>query len=505
MKPANRVGGILRYHLCLGFACMGVLPCLLAAYLFWKLGIRLDLSDAFLFLAGLGVAGLGFFFVRRSLCGVETAAEGALAEAGIAPPTGAGGPADADALARSITVLAGKLRLHAQGLEENARALAQKDQELAARSEDLRRMKDFLGQVVENISEGIVVVDAARRVVLFNRAAGRILGHSPAEVVGLDCALIFPSYGTDPVEETFRSGRGVPHRVGRFYARDRSRVSADWTSFLISGDDGPRVVLVLKDMAEAEAFQERLVESARMSAVGRLASGIAGGLRGPLTSIVGFSQYLQGVRAGHAARPGSRPRMGLEEGLARIEREAARANRTLDRLLAFADRPPQPRRPTDVVRALRAAWADLQAAEDCSAISVVWDVPQPGPEVLASESELREVFGDLLGNAAQAMAGGGALRISARLEDGNAPGRQEVVIRLRDTGPGVPRELIAQVFEPFFTTRSDRGCAGLGLAIAREIVRDLGGTISLTSEQGDGAVAVVRIPRADSAAFVAAA
>jgi signal transduction histidine kinase len=115
------------------------------------------------------------------------------------------------------------------------------------------------------------------------------------------------------------------------------------------------------------------------------------------------------------------------------------------------------------------------------------------PTIAADPNQLQELFLGLITNALEAMERGGTLRVIAEARQ-SEEGRPGIRVVLGDTGSGIPPERLAQVFEPFFTTRASSGGTGLGLAIARRITRDHGGTIRLESEPGQGTRAIVELP-----------
>ena len=122
------------------------------------------------------------------------------------------------------------------------------------------------------------------------------------------------------------------------------------------------------------------------------------------------------------------------------------------------------------------------------------EVPGALPPVLADRDRLLQVFSNLLGNALKFTPAGGEIRVGARVED------EQVLFYVRDTGPGIPTELLAHIFDRFWqANRTDRRGAGLGLSIARGIVEAHGGRLQVESEPGRGSTfsfTVPAVPRA---------
>jgi signal transduction histidine kinase len=101
---------------------------------------------------------------------------------------------------------------------------------------------------------------------------------------------------------------------------------------------------------------------------------------------------------------------------------------------------------------------------------------------------LRQVFIAIIANALDAMEDKGSLTLDTGIEGGG------IVIRIRDTGPGIPADLLMKIFDPFFTTKSDKGGTGLGLSIARKIVLNHGGNLDASSDPGKGTVFTITFP-----------
>lgn len=121
-----------------------------------------------------------------------------------------------------------------------------------------------------------------------------------------------------------------------------------------------------------------------------------------------------------------------------------------------------------------------------SGVSLVQRLPAALPAVAGVESQLKQVFLNLILNAAEAMTAGGTLIITACHED------EHVYLEFADTGPGLSPEIQERLFEPFFTTKADG--SGLGLAVSHEIVANHGGALTVQSTPGEGATFTVRLP-----------
>jgi two-component system sensor histidine kinase HydH len=170
-----------------------------------------------------------------------------------------------------------------------------------------------------------------------------------------------------------------------------------------------------------------------------------------------------------------------------IEQEVRRIESTLQTFLDFARPPRTERRLVDLQEVLGAVAGLLRGRAEKQRVAVRVETPPGQIPVLAYPGQFRQVFMNLALNALDAMPAGGTLAVRVR---GLDPGRLEVEVA--DTGPGIPREMVPRLFQPFASTK-DTGL-GLGLAISRRIVEDHGGTLDAENRPDGGASFFVRLP-----------
>lgn len=236
--------------------------------------------------------------------------------------------------------------------------------------------------------------------------------------------------------------------------------------------------------------QERLVQSEKMAAVGRLVAGVAHELNNPLTAIIGISQLTQSLLA--AGEVGERLRHDLQ----RLVDEAHRAGRIVRSLLDFSRQKPAQRRPVQVNEVLAGTLKLL--AYDLQSHGIRWelDLAPDLPVTMADAHQLQQVFVNLITNASEAMQelGGGTLYLLSAAVASPAGGGALLRVTVKDTGPGIPAALHSQVFDPFFTTKPPGKGTGLGLAVCHGIVGEHGGQIWVESSPGAGATFHVQLP-----------
>ena len=244
-------------------------------------------------------------------------------------------------------------------------------------------------------------------------------------------------------------------------------------------------------LAQFRQAEEAMRKSEKLAVAGRLAASIAHEINNPLEAITNLLYLMRTTTAD--------PQM--MEYLAVAEQELSRVTEIVKQTLKFY-REPSLHAPTQVAEVLESVlqlYAPRIAARN---VRVCKDFRSIDPVTLAA-GELRQVFANLIGNALDAMRGGGKLRLRARhgrdLGNGQQPG---VLISVADTGTGIPVELRAKIFEPFVSTKGDTG-TGLGLWITHEIVQKYAGRIRVRSSvhpQRSGTIFRVFLPYRSPAA-----
>ncbi len=238
--------------------------------------------------------------------------------------------------------------------------------------------------------------------------------------------------------------------------------------------------------------QARLVQSEKLAAIGQLAAGIAHELNNPLTSVVLYSQLVQQEKLGGAVR----------SNLEKVVSEALRAGKIVRGLLDFARQRPIHREPVQVNEALRNSLDLISYELDAEGVKVKLALAPDLPTITADLYQLTQVFMNLIQNSIQAMrelSGPRQMEISTvcgsetNIPQGGDP-RAVVRISFRDTGPGIPEEILPHIFDPFFTTKSEASGTGLGLSICHGIVGEHDGRIWAENTAGGGALFVVELP-----------
>ena len=235
-----------------------------------------------------------------------------------------------------------------------------------------------------------------------------------------------------------------------------------------------------------------------MQAVSQLAGGLAHEFNNLLTTISGFAQFLAESLAGSP---------DMKQDVDEILIAAERGSQLTRQLLMFTHQQPSKPEPLDLNARLTLLLPTLRLLTG-RGIQLSLDLDPSEPRVEIDHAQFEQVLINLVSNARDAMPGGGTIGISTRVEVHQQrfsaatgvldPGRY-AVIRVRDTGEGLGPEVRRRLFEPFFTTRTQRHAAGLGLSIAYSVISQAGGAITVESELGKGTCIALYLPRSNSA------
>ncbi|HEY5900992.1 MAG TPA: GAF domain-containing protein [Anaerolineales bacterium] len=236
-------------------------------------------------------------------------------------------------------------------------------------------------------------------------------------------------------------------------------------------------------MDAQQAAENRLLQAAKLAAVGEMAAGIAHELNNPLTTVTGFTELVLDEMPEDAEH-----RAELEM----VHREARRATDVVRRLLDFSRQGERTRARADINAIVEDVVALTQHLIHTSGVQLTLNLGAELPWASVDRNQLKQVLLNLIHNALQAMPDGGSLLLgtATRTRDD----RSWLTMFVRDTGIGMAAPDRERVFEPFFTTKGDRGGTGLGLSVSYGIVTDHGGVIDVESEPGTGSTFTVWIP-----------
>ncbi len=291
------------------------------------------------------------------------------------------------------------------------------------------------------------------------------------------------------IEET---GRPVPVREERFLRVDGSIRVAEAHSFMIRWGETPALVSVGKDVTEKKALEAQLLHSERLSSIGALAAGVAHELNNPLTLVLCNLSDLSRVLPSLTPQVTDKTLDHLERRVRAVEDGVAQVRMLARDLTDFARGGELPLQPIDLRPVLERCVRMLAAhLRDRGVDPVKLTLGDVGA-VRANETHITQLVLNLVLNAVDAIehlpAGLPRCIEIELLEDAGS-----IVIRVSDSGPGIPRELRERIFTPFFSTKPQGKGTGLGLTVAKTIVERLGGTLGVV-EFGQGTAFEARIP-----------
>ena len=243
-----------------------------------------------------------------------------------------------------------------------------------------------------------------------------------------------------------------------------------------------QAAIAIQNLHRTELLRARVVTAERKHAMADLARSVSHDVNNALGSMLPLIQQMQAdLRSGELA-----PAVFAED-LEHIQKALQLCRRIFSGMLTFSRNAARRGGYGQVRRALETASAVLKYGMSRSAIELDVNVPDDIPEVACSQSDLEQVFLNLLTNAREATPHGGRITVTARATD------SEVEISIADTGCGIPEENLPRVLEPFFTTKAHGN--GLGLSICRSILWEVEGTLTIRSESGGTDVRVL-VPQA---------
>jgi two-component system cell cycle sensor histidine kinase/response regulator CckA len=299
----------------------------------------------------------------------------------------------------------------------------------------------------------------------------------------MDADLAVERGQVEAAQDRFQAGMGVERakeRVQVQRAQDRFQVGMDGELALAARD---------RDLLLAQTQQ-----SQRLEVLGQLAGGVAHDFNNLLAVILNYAAFVaEELAAGPAT---DWVTAGRDVG--QIKRAAERATALTHQLLAFARREVIQPRVVDLNAVVRDVEQLLNRTIGDDVLLSVELAPDLWP-VLADAGQIEQILVNLAINARDAMAGGGTLNIDTANITGGSPaaGRRRIRLRVSDTGTGMTPEILAHVFEPFYTTKTDGAGTGLGLSTVYGIVAQADATIAIASEPGNGTTFTIDIPVTD--------
>ncbi len=359
--------------------------------------------------------------------------------------------------------------------------------DLVCQLQELRQKQEINSGIIHSATDAIVTINEDHIIIGYNQGAEKLLGFSREEALGQDLNLIIPP----PYKAEHRD------YVRRYLATREARVIGKHLRLTALRKDGSEFPMsisfsvaeiggnfyftgIIRDITEYQEMEDRVLQSERLAAVGNTMTHIAHEIKNPLLIIGGFARQLLKVPAfDDKAR----------QKLSMIAEEVTNLEDLVAEMREFVRRPPAEKRRGRLEVLISEV---LELFHDTLAenhIKVKQVKESPLPELDFDAKQLRQVLINLFNNAMEAMPRGGDLTVTTGVRGENV----EVIVA--DTGEGMPPDVVAKLFQPYFTTKA-KG-TGLGLAICRSIIEEHGGSISVDSTPNQGSAFTIRLPRSE--------
>ena len=331
----------------------------------------------------------------------------------------------------------------------------------------LNQSRDELRRVVASMPNGMLSVDEQGKITSINGPARALLGIDGTDLRQCDLSAVidFPATGID---QTLANGTPVNDKEILLQRPGGSVPLAISAAPIIDPDakaHNAGAVLILRDLTEIKALQERVRHSERLAGIGALAATVAHEVRNPLSSIRGFARFLAQL---HQDRPQEREYAEL------MVKEVDRINKVVTNLLTFANPVAPEPAPTDLAALLAHAVRLVQEDAGLRQVAINTTVAHQLGPVNIDGHQFTQAMLNLMRNALQAVEAGGTIQIEVRRTDAEL-----LEVTVEDDGPGIAPGEMEKIFEPFYTTR-EQG-TGLGLAIVQTIVAQHGGELRIDS------------------------
>lgn len=359
-----------------------------------------------------------------------------------------------------------------------------------------------LDSLLNTAVDGIILIDDAMRILVFNSACEQLFGYAAEDVIGENVSVLMPhEYAhehDDYVNHYMETGERRIIGIGR-EVRGKHRDGSDFPLELSVGEAltpaGRQFVGIVRDLRPRKAVERRLnqlqaelVHLARVSAMDEMGSAVAHELNQPLTAVM---LYLQAVtrRIGTLNGDGPKDQMIIET-IDKAKREAERAGNIIQRMRHFVEKREPDRRSVELGPLVDDTLELTSVGTNSEGIATSVDLPENLPSIEADPVQVQQILVNLLRNAFEAVRGSTNPRVVIRA----AYSAESVAVSIEDSGPGIPQEVHERLFKAFSTSK--RTGMGLGLSISRSIAQNHGGDLTVDpGGNGKGATFKLSLPR----------
>ncbi len=348
----------------------------------------------------------------------------------------------------------------------------------------LLEREERLRGIMDNTTDAILVFDNNGSIETINKAAIELFSVDKGEEIENIGELITPEHRDSFAEklEKARDGLIITDYETEMIKKNGRRVSVS-IGLVYMRQGGGRFIETIRDITSRIAMRKKIIELEKSQIIGKMAEGFAHHIGTPLASML---LRVQMLKEDTLAFP---DREVVSQKLDSIERQILYGQRVIQRLLKFVSQPGSEKSSEKVSSIIDESIDIIKPLLKKRGIEVQ-NVVDLNLVIIADVNLMHLVFTDIIMNAVDAMTEGGMLSVVASDDDGQGFAN----IKIIDTGGGISKETIPFVFEPFFTTKPAGKGTGLGLSVAKRIVNDHGGEISITSREGEGTTVSIKLP-----------
>ncbi|MEK6744077.1 MAG: ATP-binding protein [Nitrospirota bacterium] len=358
--------------------------------------------------------------------------------------------------------------------------------------EEISKEKKEWERTFDAITDMVWIEDGKQEVVRANQTLLATTGFSKTEITGRHCGELLDRLGFTISQCLCRDTLTGKQPTFQELKNNAGNIFHFWAYPLLD-DDGRLYAIVhyLKDVTGQRRLEQQLIRSDKLASLGTLVAGIAHEINNPLGIIAGYSEALLD-RAHEPELSGVRGFEDFPEYLRTIHSEIFRCKGILKSLLEFARPSGGTFREIDINELIKEVLLLLKHRTARLQHTLSLTLNRDLPKIFADAGSLRQLLMNLLLNAIYFTPEGGSISITTCLDGPEDAGG--VRLDVRDTGAGIPADLIGKVFDPFFTTKPVGEGTGLGLTICHRIVEEHGGTIDVESEPGKGTTFIIKLP-----------
>ncbi len=363
----------------------------------------------------------------------------------------------------------------------------------------MREQTERLRSILETVPDAIIVIDEKGAIESFSPAAERLFGWTNAEAVGRNVNILMPTPYHQQHDGYLKRYRETGERriigIGRVVVgqrRDGSTFPMELAVGEMTRPSGRFFTGFVRDLTERQDAEKRLQELqtellhvARLSDMGQMASALAHELNQPLSAVINWTQAARRM----ITTSGSQVPPNVLDYMDNAIAQADRAGQIIRRLRDFIERGESEHRPEDINKVVEEATALALVGAKESGARVAFAFSPDLPRVTTDKVQVQQVVMNLVRNAIEAMASVAERRLTIATALGD---ESTIEVSVADTGPGLPAEVAAKLFQPFVTTK-EKGM-GLGLSISRSIIDNLGGRLRAGANPEGGVTFCFSLP-----------